>query len=573
LAFSAQVTEESRAYTEQVQTVYETLLRSELSGLSMTLETVVADEETRAAFAAGNRELLLDKYLSFFESLNETYGVAQFQFHTPPATSFLRLHRPERFGDDLSEFRNTVIRTNAEQERVAGLEVGRGGPGTRVVFPISYRGEHVGSVEFGGSLDSILANLRSSFGMEYAIGISNDVFAAAGRFEALETDVLRDEVTYYRFSSDDFAAALRELPADAGEVTLAQGVRSLTRVPITDFADRTVGHILLTHDMEATVAELRSDLWQSLATNGIVMVLTILVLWVVVSRSLAPLSSVADVARRLAGGDFTQNITERRSDETGVVLSSMSSMITELRRTITSVQNGASEVTGGSEQLSSTAQSLSDGAATQASSAELIASSVEQMDSTIRHTTENANQTEGLAVQCAKDAEEGGEAVKETLQAMESIAERITIVEDISRNTNLLALNAAIEAARAGEAGKGFAVVAGEVRRLAERSGVAAAEISELSKGSLEVAQRAGDLLARVVPAIHKTASLIQEISASSREQESGSSQISTAVQQLDTVIQQNASYSEEMAGMAEELSSQAEALTEACSFFTVETA
>jgi methyl-accepting chemotaxis protein len=153
---------------------------------------------------------------------------------------------------------------------------------------------------------------------------------------------------------------------------------------------------------------------------------------------------------------------------------------------------------------------------------------------------------------------------------MSEIVERITIIQEIARNTNLLALNAAIEAARAGEAGKGFSVVAGEVRRLAERSGVAAAEISELSTSSLAVAERAGELLGQVVPAIRNTAALVQEISVSSREQEAGSSQISEAVESLDNVIQQNASYSEEMAGMAEQLASQAEALTDSTSFFSV---
>jgi methyl-accepting chemotaxis protein len=341
-------------------------------------------------------------------------------------------------------------------------------------------------------------------------------------------------------------------------------------MPLYDFTGENIGHIVLTHDIQATVAGLRSDLFSSLATNAIVMVLTIIALSFVVTRALRPLDSAARVAERLATGDFTQTITESRTDETGVVVSSMSKMVTELKQTITDVKRGAAQVKNGSEQLSQTAQSLSDGAATQASNAELIASSVEQMDATIRTNSENAGQTEKIATQCARDAEEGGKAVEDTLRSMSEIVERITIIQEIARNTNLLALNAAIEAARAGEAGKGFSVVAGEVRRLAERSGVAAAEISELSTSSLAVAERAGELLGQVVPAIRNTAALVQEISVSSREQEAGSSQISEAVESLDNVIQQNASYSEEMAGMAEQLASQAEALTDSTSFFSV---
>jgi methyl-accepting chemotaxis protein len=192
------------------------------------------------------------------------------------------------------------------------------------------------------------------------------------------------------------------------------------------------------------------------------------------------------------------------------------------------------------------------------------------MTSSIRSNAENADQTRTIARQAAQDAAAGGEAVSRTVTAMREIADKISIVEEIARQTNLLALNAAIEAARAGEHGKGFAVVAAEVRKLAERSGMAAAEISELSANSVKVAEKAGGLLEKILPDINHTAELIQEIAAASNEQNAGAVQINDAIQQLDGIIQTNASASEEIAGTSEELAGQSESLRQAVGFFTM---
>jgi methyl-accepting chemotaxis protein len=225
-------------------------------------------------------------------------------------------------------------------------------------------------------------------------------------------------------------------------------------------------------------------------------------------------------------------------------------------------------VAAGSQQMSFNSEELSEGASQQASAAEEASSSMEQMSANIRQTADNALQTEKIAAKCATDAFEGGQAVTQTVHAMKDIAGKISIIEEIARQTNLLALNAAIEAARAGEHGKGFAVVASEVRKLAERSQKAAAEISQLSSSSVEVAVNAGDMLTRMLPDIQRTAELVQEISAACKEQDSGAEQINKAIQQLDQVIQQNASASEEMSATAEELSSQSEQLQEIIGFF-----
>lgn len=291
-----------------------------------------------------------------------------------------------------------------------------------------------------------------------------------------------------------------------------------------------------------------------------------------ITRSITkPINEAVSAANSLANGDLTITVESKSKDETGQMMTAISLMIDKLKHVISDVMSAADNVSSGSQELSATAQQMSQGATEQAASAEEISSSMEEMASSIRQNTDNAMQTEKISIKSAVDAKEGGKAVIETVAAMKEIATKISIIEEIARQTNLLALNAAIEAARAGEHGKGFAVVASEVRKLAERSQSAAGEISGLSTRSVAIAEQAGEMLTKMVPDIQRTAELVQEITASSKEQDSGAEQINKAIQQLDQVIQQNASASEEMASTSEELSSQAEQLSDAVSFFKID--
>jgi methyl-accepting chemotaxis protein len=281
------------------------------------------------------------------------------------------------------------------------------------------------------------------------------------------------------------------------------------------------------------------------------------------------LNATAAIANEIANGNLT--VEARRLSDADTLGLALERMVEKLRQIVAEALTAAQNVSAGSQELSASAEQLSQGATEQASSAEEASSSMEEMASNVKQNADNASQTEKIAAQSAKDAEASGAAVGRAVQAMQTIAEKITIVQEIARQTDLLALNAAVEAARAGEHGKGFAVVASEVRKLAERSQAAAAEIGTLSVETVKVAQEAGSMLSKLVPDIKKTAELVEEITSACREQDVGSAQINQAIQQLDKVGQQNASASEEVSSTSEELASQAEQLQSTIAYFRIE--
>ncbi len=301
-----------------------------------------------------------------------------------------------------------------------------------------------------------------------------------------------------------------------------------------------------------------------------VVLLTILVA-LLMARSIAkPIITLTEKIGQVSEGDLTIEVESNSKDEIGNALSSLRAMVAKLKEVIGGVMSSADQITTASTEMNQSSQQMSEGATEQASSAEEVSSSMEEMAASIQQNTENARETEKISRKAAKDIEESSKAVGETVNSMKTIADKISIIGEIARQTNLLALNAAVEAARAGDHGRGFAVVAAEVRKLAERSQQAAAEIDAVSKSSVEIAQKSGKMLNEIVPDIRKTADLIQEITSASVEMNSGSDQVNTALQQLNQVVQKNAANAEEVAATSEELNSQSINMKELVSYFNI---
>lgn len=281
-----------------------------------------------------------------------------------------------------------------------------------------------------------------------------------------------------------------------------------------------------------------------------------------------PLAKAVTITEKVASGNLTEEIEVTGKDETSQVLKALNTMSEKIRDTVSSIKTSAENFFDSSKQISTSSQQIASGANEQAASSEEISSSIEQMAASINQNTDNAKQTEHLALQAVENIQIANDSVSRTLADMKMIIQKISIIKEIAEKTDLLAVNAAIEAARAGESGKGFAVVATEVRKLAEHSQNAAKEIDELSASSVITADKSGQLLASVLPEIQNISKLIQEISATSIEQNSGASQISMSVQQLSQVVQQNAALAEELASSSEELTAQASILLDTVSYF-----
>jgi len=348
-----------------------------------------------------------------------------------------------------------------------------------------------------------------------------------------------------------------------------------TIAPTTEQLTKTLDRLIAIKSTEGATIKVVDIINQS-KTTIIVSAIAVFILAVIIALFIASsitkrIGDAIETIKAMANGDLTQKIVVSNNDEIGEMINQFLIMTDRLKDAIGVIFATSDSIGISSSKIKDSSKQTSLGATEQAASAEEVAASMEEMSANIQQNTENAQQTEKIAIQASEDIQEGNAAVAQTVDSMKTIADKISIIEEIARQTNLLALNAAVEAARAGEHGKGFAVVAAEVRKLAERSQEAANEINDLTSSSLKISEKAGNLLEAIVPNIDKTARLVQEITAASKEQNSGAEQVNNALQELNNVVQRNASASEEIAHNADDLSNKGNQLKEAISFFKID--
>lgn len=498
----------------------------------------------------------------------QAFGLHYFVVTDTQGNVVARAHAPESFGDNIGQ-QQGIIRALSGQKSV-GIEEGREVRlSVRAGSPLrNEQGEIVGAISTG----FVIGDTRFVDHFKSAINVEVTVFLGNTRYQTTITDASGNRIIGTQLGIPLIEnRVLEHGETFYGRSSIQGRPYKAVYLPLRDVNNTIIGMIFAGAEMSVI-----NNLTWGIISNMLILFLilgsliTATIAWIINRSVITPIVSLVSSSEEIAEGNLQVKIDTHSKDEVGRLAQAQQKMLASLRRIIEQVHDVANHLSAASQQMSSSAQLISKGANDQASSVEEVSASMEEMSSSITHNTDNARVTERIAKVSVQDIQKGNASALESAQSMKAIAEKISIISEIASQTNLLALNAAVEAARAGEQGRGFAVVAAEVRKLAERSHVAAAEIIRQAREGVEISEKAGSMLQNIVPEIEKTSQLVQEIASASQEQNSGADQINHALLQLSQITQENASASEELASSAEELSAQAGNLQDMIAFFKI---
>ncbi|MEW6274562.1 MAG: methyl-accepting chemotaxis protein [Bacillota bacterium] len=552
----------------------------------MGIESVVANPGVQEALAVRDREKLLTLTMPVWQQVKDQ-GVEQFQFHLPPATAFLRLHMPEKFGDDLSSFRATVVEANRQKKVVAGLEEGRGGYGFRVVVPVFYRGQHVGSAEYGlGFNQSLLKAWHARLGGEFFVYRRGDrgISWVDDRQKNLLTATTED---VYPVSREVVEKCLEQGQWQVSYIN--DGRYGALLLPLKDYSGAVIGYVKVVLNREEILSQLRGAVTSIvlilLVTGAIILGVTYLVL----NRTLRVVTGIIGEMTRVGEGDLTVSLDCSSRDELGRMAAGFCNMLENIRRLVGQASVTVSRLFAAGQNLSASTQQVSAGAQETAGIAEDLTRSTSRLNESAQELARAAGDAAGMAWEGEKSMEQLltqmlriQELTDETSTAIHGLGQRsqeigriVDMISAIARQTNLLALNASIEAARAGEYGRGFSVVAEEIRKLAEQSAGAATEIStlihEIQEETARGVERMGDGVSSVqkgtrlvnetgmrfreiVRQVERITGQIQQVAVSISEVNAASQQVAAAAEEQSATVENIARAATELAGLAEEL-------------------